>query len=82
MAGNVTSVLASYWPSITDLSGSSNYGLIVSGRKMSTPPTLLIGYDTLNFYVYLGKSFSWYSQQINVSIIVTILLVLQYMFFL
>jgi len=39
--------LASHWPCVTDFSGLSTYGLTVSEREMSTPPTFLMGYDTL-----------------------------------
>ena len=36
--------LASHWPCVTDFSGLSDYGLMISGSKMSTPPTLIMGY--------------------------------------
>ena len=45
-AGEVTVGLASHWPRVTDFSGSSTYVLMAYGREMSTPFTLLIGYDT------------------------------------
>jgi len=35
------------WGVTTDFSGFSTYGITALGREMSTPPTLLIGYDTL-----------------------------------
>jgi len=45
-AGKVTVGLASHWPSVTDFSGLSTYGLMAQEREMSTTPTLIMGYGT------------------------------------
>jgi len=45
-AGKVTVGLASHWPSVTDFSGLSTYGLTAQERDMSTTPTLIMGYGT------------------------------------
>jgi len=38
--GSITVGLASHWPRVTDNSGITTYGLMASGREMSTPPKL------------------------------------------
>jgi len=48
VAGKVTVGLASHWPRVTDFSGLSTYGLKAYERETSTPPTLLMGYDTIH----------------------------------
>jgi len=52
-AGKVTVGLASHWPCVTDFSGLSIYALTAYDKQMSTPPTLIVWYDTLYLVLYI-----------------------------
>jgi len=46
-AGKVTVGLASHCPYVVDFSGLATHGLKAYVRKMRSPPTVLMGHDTL-----------------------------------